>query len=335
MHFFGKKNVILPIFKRKEYFMVNRELIRLKTVQIAYSYYVNDMEEQGTKGITNSQKELLFSLDKAYELYLAMLALLLEVRRIAVDDIEQRNLRNKQLGIHETISPRFIHNRLLHILTENTQLQNFRDKNNQMWIEDEEMIKNIYRSFIQSKDYSEYLQTEDTFLNDQECIRRFYRNFICESDAITEALEDKSIYWNDDKHIVDTFVLKTIKLLREDSPSNTPLLPQYERKEDMEFAVKLHKYAIENGEYYRSLIGKKSINWDLHRIALIDTVIMQTALAEITSFPTIPVAVSINEYINISKMYSTTRNWSYVNATLDAITKDLEAEGKLEKTKKQ
>lgn len=311
--------------------MVNRELIRLKAVQIIYSYYASGMNEQGKKGIETSQKELLFSLDKAYDLYHAMLQLLLEVRRVAVEDVEQRSLRNKQLSKNLIIDTRFANNRLLHLLAENEQLRDFTDKNNQLWAEDEEMIKNIYRAFCKSSDYEMYLKEEDSFQNDADCIRRLYRSFIVENDDIAAALEDKSIFWNDDKHIVDTFVLKTIKQMREDNAPDTPLLPQYERTEDMEFAVQLHKYTIENGEYYRTLIEEKSINWDMHRIALMDTVIMQTALAEITSFPTIPVAVSINEYINISKMYSTNRNWSYVNATLDNITKQLEAEGKIEK----
>lgn len=311
--------------------MVNRELIRLKAVQIIYSYYASGMNEQGKKGIETSQKELLFSLDKAYDLYHAMLQLLLEVRRVAVEDVEQRSLRNKQLSKNLIIDTRFVNNRLLHLLAENEQLRDFTDKNNQLWAEDEEMIKNIYRAFCNSSDYEMYLKEEDSFLNDADCIRRLYRSFIVDNDEIAAALEDKSIFWNDDKHIVDTFVLKTIKQMREDSTPDTPLQPQYERTEDMEFAVQLHKYTIENGEYYRTLIEEKSINWDMHRIALMDTIIMQTALAEITSFPTIPVAVSINEYINISKMYSTNRNWSYVNATLDKITKQLEAEGKIEK----
>ncbi|MBQ0021351.1 MAG: transcription antitermination protein NusB [Bacteroidales bacterium] len=311
--------------------MVNRELIRLKAVQIIYSYYASGMNEQGKKGIETSQKELLFSLDKAYDLYHAMLQLLLEVRRVAVEDVEQRSLRNKQLSKNLIIDTRFVNNRLLHLLAENEQLRDFTDKNNQLWAEDEEMIKNIYRAFCKSSDYEMYLKEEDSFQNDADCIRRLYRSFIVDNDDIAAALEDKSIFWNDDKHIVDTFVLKTIKQMREDNAPDTPLLPQYERTEDMEFAVQLHKYTIENGEYYRTLIEEKSINWDMHRIALMDTVIMQTALAEITSFPTIPVAVSINEYINISKMYSTNRNWSYVNATLDNITKQLEAEGKIEK----
>lgn len=311
--------------------MINRELIRLKVVQITYSYYVNGMDQMGAKGIENSRKELLFSLDKAYELYHAMLALLLEVRRVAIEDVEQKKLRNMQLGKKNAVDTRLVDNRLLEMLAENEQLREFREKNNQTWIEDEEMVKSIYRSFIQSAEYANYLDSTDNFKSDQEAIRKLYRTCICNNDDVYAALEDKCIYWNDDKYVIDTFVLKTIKNFKEDSDTNTPLLPQYERLEDMEFAVKLHQYAIENSEYYRSLIKDNSVNWDMHRIALMDTVIIQIGLAEITSFPTIPVPVSINEYINISKMYSTTRNWSYVNACLDNIVKQLVKENKLTK----
>ena len=306
-------------------------MIRLKTVQIVYSYYINGMDKLGKKGIEASEKELLFSLDKAFDLYHGMLALLLEVRRVAIEDIEQRRLRNRQLGKDEKISTRFIDNRLFALLVANEQLREFREKNNQFWIEDEEMVKNIYRQFIQSSDYEAYLENEDSFKNDQEAVRKLYRLCICDNDEVMTALEDKSIYWNDDKYIIDTFVIKTIKLFKEDSTENMPLLPQYERQEDLEFAVNLYCYAIGNAGYYRSLIEENAVNWDMHRIALMDTVIIQIGLAEITSFPTIPVAVSINEYINISKMYSTSRNWTYVNASLDAITKKLINEKKLDK----
>ena len=309
--------------------MVNRELIRLKVVQIVYSYYKNGLEEKGAQGIMASEKELIFSLDKAYELYQGMLALLLEVRRIAIDDVEQRIIRNKQLGQKEPVDTRLADNRLLDMLATNEQLLEFREKNNQMWIEDEEMIKTLYRNFVQSSDYEEYLDSEDSFKSDKEAIRKFYRSIICGNDAIAAALEDKSIYWNDDSFIVDTFVLKTIKLFQENSTPDMPLLPKYEHTEDLEYAVKLHRHTIENAEYYRSLIRENAKGWDMNRIALIDTVIIQTGLAEIISFPTIPTAVSINEYINISKMYSTPRNYTYVNAALDNISKQLTKEHKL------
>lgn len=318
------------LLEKREY-MVNRELIRLKTVQIVYSYYVNGSDKLGEKGISTSEKELFFSLDKAYELYHGMLALLLEIRRVAIEDFEQKKLRNRQLGKNEVVDNRFVNNRLLQIISENEQLREFREKNNQFWIEDEAMARNIFNQFTQTSDYETYLKGEDNFENDAEAIRRLYRTCICNNDEVTAALEDKCIYWNDDKYIIDTFILKTLRLFKEDADPNMPLLPQYERNEDKEFALQLFHYAIENGEYYRSLIEENAVNWDMRRIATMDIVIVQTGLAEICSFPTIPVAVSINEYINIAKVYSAQRNWGYVNATLDKIAKQLLAEGKIEK----
>lgn len=309
--------------------MVNRELIRLKVVQTVYSYYMNGFAERGSQGVNASEKELIFSLDKAYELYHAMLSLLLEVRRVAIDDVEQRELRNKQLGTRNKVETRFINNRLLDILSQNEQLLEYREKNNQIWIEDEEMIKNLYRTFCQSADYANYLESDDTFKSDQEAIRKFYRTVVCNNDAIASAIEDKSIYWNDDSYIVDTFVLKTIKAIREDDTPDAPLLPKYEHIEDLEYATKLHRHAIENADYYRSLIQENAKGWDMNRIALIDIVIIQTGLAEIIAFPSIPTAVSINEFINISKVYSTPRNYTYVNAALDIITKQLTKDHKL------
>lgn len=309
--------------------MVNRELIRLKTVQIVYSYFVNGLEEKGPQGINASEKELLFSLDKAYDLYHTMLALLLEVRRVAIEDIELRQMRSKQLGNNENVNTRLANNRLLKMLADNEQLREFTDKNNQAWISDEALAKDILKQLTESSDYETYLAEEDCFKNDQEIIRKMYRNIICENEKISMALEDMCIYWNDDKFIIDTFILKTIKLFKETSTPDMPLLPQYEHLDDKDYAVKLFRHAVENAEYYRSLIKKNAVNWDMNRIALMDIVIIQTALAEIIAFPNIPIAVSINEYINISKMYSTTRNWTFVNAALDNISKQLEREHKI------
>ncbi len=310
--------------------MVNRELIRLKTVQIVYSYYLNGRDELGAQGVNASEKELTVSLDKAYELYLSLLALLVEIKRVAVEDVEHKQMRNKQLGITEPVNTRFANNRLLQMLCQNEQLLEFREKNNQIWIEDDAVIESMYNGFIQSSDYEAYLNEEDSFKADQTAVRNFYRLMVCNNDELHDTLEDKCIYWNDDKFIIDTFVLKTIKLFKEDSTKDMVLLPQYNSNEELEYAVKLLRHAIENDKYYRSLIESNSKGWDMKRIALMDKVIIQIGLAEIISFPNIPVAVSINEYVNIAKMYSAGRNSSaYINATLDVIAKQLQSEHKI------
>lgn len=309
--------------------MINRELIRQKTVQIVYSYYLNQQQEGSSKGLSTVEKELIFSMDKAYEMYHAMLYLLVEVQRVAVEDVEFKEMRSRQLSLTAPIDHRMAENRLLTMISENEALKEWAEQNNQFWSLDINMIENMYRAFIQTEDYQRYLEQEPSFEADSNIIRRFYRTMVCENEEINIALEDKSIYWNDDRHIIDTFVLKTLKMFKEGTTTDMALLPQYQSQDDLQYAINLLRHSIQNDQYYRSLIEQYAKGWDMHRIATMDIIIMQTALAEIISFPSIPIPVSINEYVNISKMYSTQKNWTYVNAALDAITKQLQAEHKI------
>jgi N utilization substance protein B len=144
-------------------------------------------------------------------------------------------------------------------------------------------------------------------------------------------LEEQSLYWNDDKEIVDTFVLKTIKRFDQAQGSEQPLLPEFKDEEDKEFAGRLFRRTIQNETYYRNLISENTQNWDFERVAFMDVIIMQCAIAEILSFPNIPISVSLNEYVEIAKLYSTLKSGAFVNGTLDGIVKKLKKEGKLNK----
>ena len=144
-------------------------------------------------------------------------------------------------------------------------------------------------------------------------------------------LEDQSLYWNDDKEIVDTFVLKTIKRFDPKNGDRQELLPEFKDEDDKDFARRLFRRAILNADYYRHLISQHSRNWDLNRVAVMDVIIMQIALAEILSFPNIPVNVSLNEYVEIAKLYSTPKSGAFINGTLDGIVKQLKQESKLTK----
>ena len=140
------------------------------------------------------------------------------------------------------------------------------------------------------------------------------------------------LYWNDDKFIVDTFVLKTIKRFEEEKGADQELLPEFKDEDDRDFAHRLFRNTLLNAEYYRKLISENTKNWEFNRIALMDLVIMQIALAEIVTFPNIPLSVSLNEYVDIAKIYSTPRSGAYVNGLLDVIAKRLIAEKKITKT---
>ena len=165
--------------------------------------------------------------------------------------------------------------------------------------------------------------TDNSYEADRELWRKLYKMFIFNNDSLDQVLEDQSLYWNDDKEIVDTFVLKTIKRFEEKQGANQPLLPEFKDDEDQEFARRLFRY--------RHLISENTKNWDLDRVAFMDVIIMQTALAEILSFPNIPVSVSLNEYVEIAKLYSTAKSGSFINGTLDGIVNQLKKEGKLTK----
>ena len=200
------------------------------------------------------------------------------------------------------------------------------------WANDEDFVKGLYEEIVASDIYKEYMASSDkSYEVDRELWRKIYKTYIFGNEALDVLLEDQSLYWNDDKEIVDTFVLKTIKRFEEKNGANQELLPEFKDDEDQEFARRLFRRAILNSDYYRHLISENTRNWDLDRVAFMDVIIMQCALAEILSFPNIPVSVSLNEYVDIAKVYSTSKSGSFVNGTLDGIVKELKKEGKLAK----
>ncbi len=299
--------------------MINRVLIRLKIIQIVYAYYQN-----GSKNLDAAEKELFFSLSKAYDLYNYLLMLM-----IALTNYAQKRLdtaKAKLAPTAEELYPnmKFVENKFISQLEVNKQLTEFISNQKRTWANDEDFVKGLYEKIIASDIYKEYMaSSEDTYEEDRELWRKIYKTFIFNNEELDVLLEDQSLYWNDDKEIVDTFVLKTIKRFDEKNGANQPLLPEFKDEEDRDFARRLFRRSILNCDYYRHLISENTRNWDLDRVAFMDVVIMQCALAEILSFPNIPVSVSLNEYVDIAKVYSTTKSGSFVNGTLDGIVKEL------------
>lgn len=304
--------------------MINRVLIRLKIVQVVYAYYQN-----GGKTIDAAEKELMFSLSKAYDLYKTLLLLIPAVVRYAQERIEVG--RAKLAPTPQDLNPnmKFVRNRFAQQLQANRQLQDFA-KSGRTWDNDGDFVRSLYDSIVGSDIYCEYMSLEgSSYGEDRELWRKLYRTFIQNNEDLDALLEDKSLYWNDDKTIVDTFVLKTIKRFDEANGSDQPLLPEFKDDEDREFASRLLRRALINGESYRKLISDNIRNWDLDRVAFMDVIIMQCAMSELMSFPGIPISVTLNEYVEIAKAYSTSKSGAFVNGTLDGIVKVLKNEGKL------
>lgn len=306
--------------------MINRELIRIKAVQLLYAYYENEGQT-----VEAAEKEFLFSLDKAYELYHLLLSLMVSLAHTGQCVEEAQSNRANRLKKYYEVPRKFLDNRFMAQLRDNHQLVSYREKNNAFWDEEnEDFLRSTYATLKEQPFFQEYLQAdEDNYEADRELWRRIYRELLCNNDELDEILEDDSVYWNDDKAIIDTFVLKTIRQYKETYDSEQPLLPPYKDNEDLKFASVLFRTAIEGEARYRQLLSEQTRNWDLERVATMDLVIMQAALAEITSFPNIPLSVSINEYVEIAKMYSTPRSSGYINGMLDTVAKRLIAEGKI------
>ena len=307
--------------------MINRTIIRLKIVQLIYAYYQN-----GGRRLEAVEKELMYSLSKAYDLYNYLLCLLVDYTRYVEEVITEQEEINRVAHIDIAISHRLIDNKFVAVLRENEMLQNFRNNQHLSWIDDRNYLRHLYDKIMSSEYLADYeALVETTFDDDREFWRKVYKNIIMKDDEIDAILEDMSLYWNDDKEIVDTFVLKTIKRFNADSTSEQPLMPQFRDDDDIMFAKRLLSRTIENAQYYQSLISKSTRNWEFNRIAFMDLVIMQVALAEMLSFPEIPVSVTINEYLEIAKYYSTPKSFLYINGVLDNIAKKLHDEGKMMK----
>jgi N utilization substance protein B len=304
--------------------MINRELIRTKTVQLTYAYYQN-----GSKNIDSAEKELMFSLSKAYDMYNYLLALIVGITREARRHLEVAESRAKREGTPMP-SQRFAYNRFALQVEQNKMLNDFLEAQKKNWDDEPEFLKKMYTLITDSEIYQDYMASgEDNYAADREVWRKLYRTLIENNPDLDTLLEEQSLYWNDDKEIVDSFVLKTIKRFDEKNKASQELLPEYDSEEDKDFARKLFRATIMNGDEYQHYMSEASRNWDFSRLAYMDIVIMQIAIAEMMTFPSIPVNVTINEYVEIAKLYSTPRSAGYINGMLDAIARHLITTGRL------
>ncbi len=308
--------------------MINRELIRLKVIQQTYAFYQN-----GGHKLDTAEKDLFFSLSKSYDLYFYMLELIVDLHHMAERAYVTATNRHNRLRDGQTPSPRFVNNQFIAQLEKNHQLRDFVDNQKKTWADDEDFVRYLYNKIIESETYKDWMSRSDvpTYEDDKTIWRQLYRKVIMEDEELDALLEEKSLFWNDDRFIIDSFVIKTIKLFDKKLGADQPLMPEYRDEEDREFARRLLRASLLGADHYRSLVSQTLHNWDLDRLALMDLLIMQTALAEMLTFPQIPLTVTINEYVDIAKYYSTPRSGGYINGMLDAIARQLISDGKLHK----
>lgn len=304
--------------------MINRKLIRVKIVQLTYAYYQN-----GHHNMDTAEKELLFSLSKAYDLYNYLLGLIVAITQEERRRVDIATRRAEREGT-ETPSQRFAFNKFATQLEENKQLNLFMEDKKMSWENDVEAVRKLCDQIERSPLYQEYMMSDaEDYETDRELWRRIYRTLIQGNEDLDAILEEKSLYWNDDKEIVDTFVLKTIKRFDPANKADQELLPEYDDTEDREYALKLFRSTILNADTYQRYMRETSRNWNFSRLAYMDVVLMQIAIAEMLTFPNIPISVTINEYVDLAKLYSTPKSGGYINGMLDAIARHLVDTGRL------
>jgi transcription antitermination protein NusB len=307
--------------------MLNRRHLRVKVLQSLYAFF-----QSGGNDLNKGEKELLFGIDKIFDLYLYQMLLLSEILHIAEFSIEENKI--KKLPNPEDLNPniKFINNRLLKAIQSNSILNKAANDRNISWNEQHEMIRKIYHQIQSSNHYEKYMNKKETSLNeDVDFITDILLDEVCNYDSLHSFYEEMSIYWLDDWEMVNKMLVKTLKAFVENSDTDFKLMPLYKDPEDKVFACELFKKTILNSDDISPMISNRTQNWEIERIALMDILIMKMAITEILKFPEIPVKVTLNEYIELSKMYSTPKSKIFVNGVLDKLVEELYEANKINK----
>jgi len=309
--------------------MLNRRHLRVKSLQALYSYHQSE-----SKVVKPFENALLQSVDKVYEMYIWLLSLLVEVAEYSVIDAEDR--ANKHLPSEEDLNASIKLNQNLFIesLKQNQEYQAAVKRYKISWDFDPEVSKSIFIALKTSEDYQSFLQTENhTIKTDKDIIKYIFKKLILKSPGVEQIFEEKFINWPVDKDVLQALVSKTFKnFASEDARENklAEVCPNW--TEDRLFIIDLFNKSIAFEKEYQELIAQKTKNWEAERIALMDVLLMRMAIVELIHFSSIPVKVTINEYIEISKEFSTPKSNSFINGILDKIYADLQSAGKIRKT---
>ncbi|KOH45153.1 transcription antitermination factor NusB [Sunxiuqinia dokdonensis] len=305
--------------------MISRRIIRIKVLQVLYAFYSTP-----DKSINNTEKELFFSIQKTYDLYHYLLDLVIEISKHAESVIELR--KKKHFPTEEDLNPntRFIRNQLIAQLQTNESLTKYLAQSKLSWVNEPELIRKLYTEVLASDFYKSYMEAaQHTYQDDRKFVEQLMAEVILQSEDLAIILEEQSIYWNDDLDFVVSMILKTLKKFKEYTRENQTLLPMFKDEEDRQFSKDLYRKVVLNHDELKGIVTKYTVNWDVERIAFIDELILEMAIAEFLYFPSIPTKVTLNEYIELSKYYSTKKSRNFINGILDKALKALKTENKI------
>lgn len=315
--------------------MVSRRLLRIKAVKAIYSHFLSDGDS-----LVASQRNLLYSINKTHELYMLMFSLIVDVANYAETVQKQRQAKLRPSNEEKNPNRRFVENRVVAQLKSSKVLCAYLEKNDLSWSAAPELIKKLATKLFASEFYTTYMDaTQSGYLQDKELVIAFYSNLIEDFDLLYDVVEEMSVFWPDDIEYVTSSLIKTIRQFKatmctEHSSEDLPFMPVYRDSDDARFVKELFTQSIVYFSEAVQYIERNAKNWDLDRIAFMDKVLMCMAMVEMTKFDQIPLRVSMDEYIEIAKYYSTNNSGQFINGLLDKILQELTAEGKISKTGK-
>ena len=307
--------------------MISRRMLRIKVIKALYAHMKSDADS-----LMASEKMLVTSIDKTYDLYFLMLSLVAEMAHYA--EQRQEAAKKKQLPTYEDLNPnrKFVDNAVIRLIAQSDSVNDYLASRKLSWAKYPELVKALYTQLEQSDYFKKYMTSqESSFREDLALITEFYTRELEESEILESALDEMSILWNDDLGFALIMVTRTLSNMRA-SHTDVKVLPKFKSIEDLDFARELFAKAAVNFDNYQEEIEKYTRNWDVERIAFMDNLIMATAVAELVTFPSIPVKVTLDEYIEIAKYYSTNGSSTFINGILDKIVASFTEEGKINKS---
>lgn len=310
--------------------MINRTMVRTRVVQTMFAYY-----QDSDKTLLSARKELNKCFADTYDLYFLLLDFINELTAHAQRMLEDQQARARATHMSFTPNRRFVQNRLAQQIFDNNALRTRVQEQKLSWESSLQAVSDVYKRLIESDFYMEYMRAQEcTYEDDKRLWRQIFQYLLAGNETFYDALDEMEVVldktnWVTDADIVISYVIKTIKRFKEDSTPQTPLLEMFDNEDEIRFAEQLLEHAIRGHEQYEVWINSHLKGWDADRIAYMDRIILEVALAEITSFDEIALTISLNEYIEIAKEYSGDKNYMFINGILTEILRDMKHQGTL------
>ena len=308
--------------------MLTRRFLRVKAFKVLFSYAYSDNDS-----LLHAEKDLRASLEKTYDLYHFLLSAVIAVAYYAEERIEIGLRKFKPSETEANPNKKFINNEIIALFRRNTTLQKHNARQHLNWRDHADVTKQIYTSMIERPYYKDYMESEKISPGEElRFIEEFFRNEFEDNELVESMIDEMNAYWADDLGFALVSIIRTIHNLHQEHDENNILMPMFRAPDDEEYVFELLSYSLEHFKDYSQLAHKYIQNWESDRIAFVDMTLIVMGIAEAITFPSIPIKVTINEYVEIAKYYSTRNSHIFVNGVLDKVVQSMVNEGTVKKS---